>query len=625
MVAERIPAQMASKKDKLIEEAQRLALRGQLDKAIKLYAQVVALDPAAINLRQRLAELLLKSGRAEEARVEFETIGKHYSSHGFYLKAIAVYKKLQMLFPEDVSITLNLAGLNQKNGLLANALAEYKRVYDYYEKHSETEEALNILDKMQRADMQNVGIKLKLAEAYFDAGKTKESYSVFGSLAALLQERRDIAAFQKIAARIQQLFPEKTDFTFEVLSEQVSGGNVASAVNGLQALLKSNPRDKRLWVLIIEAYRKLGQPEWVRISCQHFLRFFPEDTTARIWMVACLVEARDIQGALSLLDQYEQSLLTGSAAELMEAYRSLERLDPINLRILEGYKRACEGAGNQTGAEELNHKIASLHSVSRGLSPELPAECPLHEQQETVEPSAFIEAIREDDHADLVEFQPLETALQQPEPDLSFSESLGIFAEPEDEIEIEIDVDDEFESEVVAEEGEPGENVEDAWLDSVGEIFDAIAATPRSVKFGNDLETTDVQSHYDLGVAFREMGLYDEAINEFHHAAGAADRRVECLVLQGACLRDKGDLTTSETLLRSLLKPGLSAEDSCSVKYELALTCERAGRSEEAARFLAEIDASCPEFRDVRSRLSAAGMETSIDFSDEELQDFELK
>lgn len=615
---------MISKKDKLIEEAQRLALRGHLDKAIKIYLQVVSLDPAAINHRQRLAELLLKSGRTEDARTEFETIGTYYSSHGFYLKAIAVYKKLQMLFPEDISITLNLAGLNEKNGLLANALAEYKLVYEYHEKNSETDEALKILDKMQRADMQNVGIKLKLAEAYFQAGRTKESYAVFGRLATLLQERRDTAAFQKIAARIQQLFPEKTEFMFEILSEQVADGNVASAVTGLQALLKHSPRDRRLWVLIIEAYRKLGQPEWVKISCQHFLRFFPEDVTARMWMIGCLVAGKDVQGAQSLLNQYEKSLLSVSATELMEVYRALEQLDPINLGILEGHKRACDAAGNKAGSAELDHKILSLKAVSGSQTPEPSVDIAESlTELENSEQLISVEALSEEANAAPIDFLSPETDLQQPEPDLSFSESLGIFSEPEDEIEIEIEVDDDSELGFIPEE-EAAVIVKDDWLDSVGEIFDAIAATPRSVKFGSDLEHSDAQSHYDLGVAFKEMGLYDEAINEFRHASGATDRRVECLVLQGACLRDKGDLVTSENMLRSLLKPGLTLEDSCSVKYELALTCERAAKGEEAAQLLAEIDTSNPGFRDVQKRLNAAGAAASLDFSDEELQGFEL-
>lgn len=95
--------------------------------------------------------------------------------------------------------------------------------------------------------------------------------------------------------------------------------------------------------------------------------------------------------------------------------------------------------------------------------------------------------------------------------------------------------------------------------------------------------------------------------------------------MQGACLRERGQHDAAITMLKALLKPGLSREDSSAVKYELALTCEAAGMSDQATQLLNEIDASTPGFRDVSSRLNAANLEDSLDFSDEDLKDFDLK
>src|SRR3954465_10798967 len=146
-----------------------MALKGQTDRAINLYQQVTTLEPSAMNHRQRLAELLSKAGRNDEARVELDAIGKNYSSNGFYLKAIAVYKKLQTLFPGDVDITLSLADLNQKHGLTGNALAEYETACRHYQK-SASSEVVGILEKMHELDPQNSAIRLRLAEAYVENG-----------------------------------------------------------------------------------------------------------------------------------------------------------------------------------------------------------------------------------------------------------------------------------------------------------------------------------------------------------------------------------------------------------------------------------------------------------------------
>ena len=106
------------------------------------------------------------------------------------------------------------------------------------------------------------------------------------------------------------------------------------------------------------------------------------------------------------------------------------------------------------------------------------------------------------------------------------------------------------------------------------------------------------------------------------HASLDAARRVECLIMQCACLRERGEPEKAISILQALLKPGLSVEASCAVKYELATGYEAAGKKEEANVLLNEIYAINPGFRDISSRLNAANILDSLDFSDEDLQDF---
>ena len=613
---------MSSKKDKLLEEAQRLVVRGQFDKAIKAYEQVMALDPSALNHRQKLAELLIKSGRTDDARVEFEMIGKKYSSDGFYLKAIAVYKKLQGLFPGDIPITLALANLNAKHGLVANALAEYKQVHDYYDKSHNTTDALKILEKMQDVDPQNVNVKLKLAEAYFQTDQKDESYAVFGKLATLLQERGDTVAFAKIDARIQQLFPKKSEFVLEILAEQVANGNAASAVAGLQVLLRTNSNDKRIWGLIVEAFTQLEQPQKVKVAYQHYLNCFPDELSAQLGLIGCLAAENDLKGAVALLDTYELGLFAGSLLEGLERiYRVLDKIDPINVRILEGLSRVCLALGKSEDAANLQSKIQSLQGVSGKGVRVLPTPAP---EESADEPDYFSGHADDEQEFGEVSFADVET---ESAPDDHYAHDTPVnadtFDELEENVEIEVEFDDEDDFNIPLEIPEAPEV---DWLDAVGEIFDTIAVKPRGVKFASGLDGADAQSHYDLGLAFREMGLYDEAINEFRQASADAARRLECLILQGACLREKGDLVNAEKVLKSLMKPGLALDDACAVKFELALTYGACGKNDKLVELLTEIDKLNSGFRDVRARLDAARTDQdTLDFSDDELLGFDLK
>ena len=621
---------VSSKKDKLIEEAQKLVLRGQFDKAAKTYEQILAADPAAVSLRQKLAELLIKCGRNDDARKEFETIGKHFSKNGFYLKAIAVYKQLQKLFPADITLSLTLAELNEKHGLAANALSEYKLVYEFHEKAGNIPEALGILDRMQTVDPQNIPIKVKLAEAYIQHGKKDESYAVFAKTASLLLERGDNATLSKICTRIQQLFPDKTDFMLEILTEQVRQGNAATVIDSLQSLLRSNPNNKCVWDLMIQAYQLLEQPQRVKIAYQHYLKFFPSEPAAMLGLISSFTAEQNLARALELLDQYEDALISaGLLEQLGQVFHSLDKIDPLNTRILNGLIRVATAAGNEGEVHSLTSKLKSLHSISGGV------------QRESAVPEptpAFVEEpLPGADETDGSPFsggspsvqatarapEPRETKpASAPVPDTVPSDNtLDALLQPDEEfeIDIEIDIDSPF--------GSPDQKAgdapaDDSWLDSVGELFDTIDTAPRGVKFGNEMESSDAQSHFDLGQAFKEMGLYDEAINEFRQASHDAPRRVECLIMQCACLRERGELEKAITMLQALLQPGLNEEESCAVKYELASGYEAAGKKDEANLLLGEINATNPGFRDISSRLNAANLQDSLDFSDEDLKDF---
>ncbi|MHB8122885.1 MAG: tetratricopeptide repeat protein [Desulfuromonadaceae bacterium] len=619
-----------SKKDKLIEEAQKFALRGQFDKAAKAYEQILAAEPAAISQRQKLAELLIKCGRSDDARKEFETIGKHFAKNGFYLKAIAVYKQLQKLFPADISLSLTLAELNEKHGLIANSLSEYKLVYEYHERNGNTPEALDILDRMQKVDPQNIPIKIKLAEAYDQHGKKSEAYAIFAKTAALLLERADNATLAKVCTRIQQLFPDKPDFLLEVLSEQISQGSAATAVGSLQNILRTNPGNKSAWDLIVKAYQQLEQPQRLKIAYQHYLNFFPTEPAAMLGVISSLIAEKDLTGSLELLDQYESTLISaGFLPQLEEIYHSLDKIDPINMRVLEGLIRVATARGNETEISLLTSKQQSLRSVSGKTHPTITepealnvftAESPL--EADEIDDSIFFgeSSFEQSTGFDLgtaaEEFRPAPLS-----DDAHTTAATGTPWQPDEEIEIDIDID--MDSPFGPMDQEEGTSSEpDNWLESVGELFDTISTAPRVVKFGNEMESSDAQSHFDLGQAFKEMGLYDEAINEFRQASQDTSRRVECLIMQCACLRERGDVEKAVTMLLALLKPGLSAEESCAVKYELASGYEAAGKQEEATTILNEIRTTNPAFRDIQSRLNAATHQDSLDFSDEDLQDF---
>ena len=98
-----------------------------------------------------------------------------------------------------------------------------------------------------------------------------------------------------------------------------------------------------------------------------------------------------------------------------------------------------------------------------------------------------------------------------------------------------------------------------------------------------NLGEDDHQAHYDLGVAFKEMGLLDEAIGEFQKALRGADGRLRTAEALGQCFFDKGQFGIAETVLRrGLAEPG-GDDAKIGLIYWLGRALESQGKRAEAS------------------------------------------
>jgi tetratricopeptide (TPR) repeat protein len=98
-----------------------------------------------------------------------------------------------------------------------------------------------------------------------------------------------------------------------------------------------------------------------------------------------------------------------------------------------------------------------------------------------------------------------------------------------------------------------------------------------------NLESDDYQAHYDLGVAFKEMGLLDEAIAEFQKALRAPEGRLRTSEALGVAFFDKGQFTVSESVLRRAVEAVPEGDEAkIGLLYWLGRACEAQGKDGDA-------------------------------------------
>jgi tetratricopeptide (TPR) repeat protein len=120
----------------------------------------------------------------------------------------------------------------------------------------------------------------------------------------------------------------------------------------------------------------------------------------------------------------------------------------------------------------------------------------------------------------------------------------------------------------------------------------------------------DPETHYNLGIAFKEMGLLDEAIGELQKVCHAVDRGapfsqpIQALTWLAQCLVDKSAPEAAVRWYQKALElPGLDSGSRCSIYYDLGAAYQAAGDNKSALTNFMEVYGSNIDFRDVASRI----------------------
>ncbi len=140
--------------------------------------------------------------------------------------------------------------------------------------------------------------------------------------------------------------------------------------------------------------------------------------------------------------------------------------------------------------------------------------------------------------------------------------------------------------------------------DEQADFADMLAKFKQGV--AQNVDEEDYDSHYDLGVAYKEMGLLDEAIAEFQKALRGQQHRSRAYESLGQCFVDKGHYPVAATILsRATSEPGTDDAQLVGVLYLLGQTYEALERPADALSAFQRVFAVDITFRDVAERIGA--------------------
>jgi tetratricopeptide (TPR) repeat protein len=246
---------------KVIEKAHKFLQRGDIRKAIKEYERLLRDDPSDIRTKLKVADLLLRIGERDGALAGFDDVARFYESQGFLLKAVAVYKQMQKLRPDDIQVRLSLANLYHKIGLLPDALSNYKAALSLQAKAGLVLERLQTWKNMMELDPDNVKLHVALAEEFAKEGMIADAVDEFRAAARCLKKAGGVEEYIKVAERLLYHKPDDFEISKDLASLYMAQGDTLKALSRLQVCFRANPDDIEVLDMLSQVFEQSGQTQ----------------------------------------------------------------------------------------------------------------------------------------------------------------------------------------------------------------------------------------------------------------------------------------------------------------------------------------------------------------------------
>ena len=311
-------------KSKILKDAQKFIAKAQWDKAIGEYLKIVQESPNDANTHNTIGDLYLKRNDNEKAIESFRTAADIFNKSGFTLKAIALYKKVLNIKPDQVDIMLLTGKLNAERGLLGNANESYLAAASYFTKQGQRVRAIDIYKTLCDLNPANLSLAQKLGELYLSEGFEREGVSKFIELAERKAQQDELEDAQIFLDKAAKKGADRFDYTRVSALVDLKSNRLPEALLKLEEIKAIDPNDTRVLSLLAEAYRRSGRYEESQDLYKTLVEKEPGNRPYRLQLINVYMKSGDYSSALNeyraLVDGHIQKGELGEAERLISEF-----------------------------------------------------------------------------------------------------------------------------------------------------------------------------------------------------------------------------------------------------------------------------------------------------------------
>ena len=348
---------MAYNKSRHVESAQKYLHQDKVAQAIAEYQNILKHEPRDEVTLMTIGDLYVRQGETFQALEYFERLAKLFLADGFVTKAIAIYKKIAKLAPEETRPVERLAELYVQQGVLSEARPIYLHLAEAHERAGRQPEAAALLRKLLDAEPDNLRVQTRLAEMLVVLGKPGEAVAGYLAAAEQVHRRGDHAEavrYSDVALKIRPNDVPASTLKARALTAAGRRGEAETVLSGLPELEAGGEAAE----LLLDFYVESGELDRAgtlatKIFNRNSKHFAPAQRVA-----AALLESENPESAVTLLGLVREPLTDAGEHESLShmLIRCSERLPAL----LEPREWLVELYGRASDSFRLPDALASL-------------------------------------------------------------------------------------------------------------------------------------------------------------------------------------------------------------------------------------------------------------------------
>ncbi len=350
------------KREKILHEAEKLAARGKLEAAIREYQRALEQAPTDANTLNRLGDLLVRVNRIPEAIEVYERIAEHFAEDGFFLKSIAIYKKINRLDPQRIAVYERLADLYFKQGLAVEGRQQLLTLADWFLRAKRQEDAVRVFRKLAELEPGNLQTRAKLVDLLVQIGDAEAASEEIDALGQALLSRKLLDEAVKLYQRALELHPDDADMVVPCVQALIEARRGAQALELGSRALESAGGGAELRVLLARVMLDADDTAGARAAVDAL----PEALRSRADVGQLLGEillcgGEVVEAKRHIIPAVDRFTAAGESRRALPILRRLQRSAPADIDVLERLAKAVDRIGETEEATAVEAALSDAY------------------------------------------------------------------------------------------------------------------------------------------------------------------------------------------------------------------------------------------------------------------------